>query len=54
MAKSPHLEKDRLADVMAAIQILGVSDRSSGTLNRRVAEIRTARGPAVLLKYPAP
>jgi len=30
MAKSHHLEKDRLANVIAAIQILGVFDCSSG------------------------
>jgi hypothetical protein len=39
MAKSHYLEKDRLANVLAAIQILGVSDRSSGSLNRWVAEL---------------
>lgn len=39
MAKSHYLEKDRLANVIAAIQILGVSDRSSAPLNRWVAEL---------------
>jgi hypothetical protein len=42
MAKSHYLEKDRLANVIAAIQILGVSDRSSGTLNRWVAELEAS------------
>jgi hypothetical protein len=30
MAKSHYLEKDRLANAIAAIQILGVSDRLLG------------------------
>ena len=38
MAKSHYLEKDRLPNLIAAIQIFGVSDLSSGTLNRWVAE----------------
>jgi hypothetical protein len=42
MAKSHYLEKDRLANLIAAIQILGVSDRSSGTLNRWVAELEAS------------
>jgi hypothetical protein len=42
MAKSHYLEKDRLANVIAAIQILGVSDRSSGSLNRWVAELEAS------------
>jgi hypothetical protein len=42
MAKSHYLEKDRLANVIAAIQILGVSDRASGTLNRWVAELEAS------------
>jgi hypothetical protein len=42
MAKSHYLEKDRLASVIAAIQILGVSDRASGTLNRWVAELEAS------------
>jgi hypothetical protein len=42
MAKRHYLEKDRLANVIAAIQILGVSDRSSGTLNRWVAELEAS------------
>ncbi len=42
MAKSHYLEKDRLASVIAAIQILGVADRASGTLNRWVAELEAA------------
>jgi hypothetical protein len=42
MANSHYLEKDRLANVIAAIQILGVSDRSSGTLNRWVAELEAS------------
>ena len=39
MAKSQYLEKDRLPNLIAAIQIIGVSDLSSGTLNRWVAEL---------------
>ena len=35
-------KKDRLANVIAAIQILGVSDRPSGTLNRWVAELEAS------------
>lgn len=42
MAKSHYLEKDRLANVIAAIQILGVADRASGTLNRWVAELEAS------------
>lgn len=42
MAKSHYLESDRLANVIAAIQILGVSDRSSGSLNRWVAELEAS------------
>lgn len=39
MAKSHYLEADRLALVIAAIQILGVADQASATLNRWVAEL---------------
>jgi len=42
MAKSHYLEKDRLANVIAAIQILGVADRASGSLNRWVAELEAS------------
>ena len=42
MANSHYLEKDRLAQVIAAIQIMGVSDRPSGTLNRWVAELEAS------------
>jgi hypothetical protein len=42
MAKSHYLEPDRLANLIAAIQILGVSDRDSGTLNRWVAELESS------------
>jgi hypothetical protein len=42
MAKSHYLEKDRLANVIAAIQILGVADRSWGTLQRWVAELEAS------------
>jgi hypothetical protein len=42
MANSHYLEQDRLANVIAAIQILGVSDRASGTLNRWVAELEAS------------
>lgn len=41
MAKGHYLEKDRLANVIAAIQAMGVADRPSGTLNRWVAELET-------------
>jgi hypothetical protein len=43
MAKSHYLEPDRLANVIAAIQILGVADRPSGTLNRWVAELEASQ-----------
>jgi hypothetical protein len=39
MAKGQYLEKGRLANVIAAIQAMGVADRPSGTLNRWVAEL---------------
>src|SRR3954452_15560670 len=39
MAKGQYLEKDRLANVIAAIQAMGVADQPSGTLNRWVAEL---------------
>jgi hypothetical protein len=39
MAKGHYLEKDRLANVIAAIQILGVSEAASGTLDRWAAEL---------------
>jgi hypothetical protein len=42
MAKSHYLEPDRLANVIAAIQILSVSDQASGTLNRWVAELEAS------------
>ena len=42
MAKSHYLEKDRLANVIAAIQIMGVSDQTTGTLNRWVAELEAS------------
>ena len=42
MAKSHYLEIDRLANVIAAIQILGVSDQTSATLNRWVAELESS------------
>ena len=42
MAKSHYLEKDRLANVIAAIQILGVSDQASATVNRWVAELEAS------------
>jgi hypothetical protein len=42
MAKGHYLEKDRLANVIAAIQTLGVADRPSGTLNRWVAELEAS------------
>ena len=42
MAKSHYLEKDRLANVIAAIQALGVADQPSATLNRWVAELEAS------------
>jgi hypothetical protein len=42
MAKSHYLEADRLANVIAAIQILGVSDQTAATLNRWVAELEAS------------
>jgi hypothetical protein len=42
MAKSQYLEKDRLANVIAAIQILGVSDNASGTIDRWAAELEAS------------
>ena len=42
MANSHYLEKDRLANLIAAIQIMAVADRPSGTLNRWVAELEAS------------
>src|SRR5262245_13600593 len=42
MAKGHYLEKDRLANVIAAIQALAVAERPSGTLNRWVAELEAS------------
>src|SRR5437868_7322102 len=42
MAKSHYLEENRLANVIAAIQAMGVADRPSGTLNRWVAELEAS------------
>ena len=42
MGNSHYLEKDRLANLIAAIQILAVADRPSGTLNRWVAELEAS------------
>jgi hypothetical protein len=42
MAKGHYLEKDRLANVIAAIQAMGVADQPSGTLNRWVAELEAS------------
>ena len=42
MANSHYLEKARLANVMAAIQILPLADRPSGTLNRWIAELEAS------------
>jgi hypothetical protein len=39
MANAGYLEKDRLALVIAAIQIMGVSDRAAGSLNRWINEL---------------
>ncbi len=42
MAKSQYLEKDRLANVIAAIQILSVSECAAGTLDRWAAELEAS------------
>jgi hypothetical protein len=42
MAKGHYLEADRLANIIAAIQAMGVADRPSGTLNRWVAELEAS------------
>jgi hypothetical protein len=42
VANNHYLEKDRLANVIAAIQILAVADRPSGSLNRWVAELEAS------------
>lgn len=42
MANGHYSEKDRLSNVIAAIQMLGVSDQTSGTLNRWVAELEAS------------
>jgi len=42
MAKSHYLEKDRLANVIAAIQTLGVSEFAAGTLDRWAAELEAS------------
>jgi hypothetical protein len=42
MAKSQYLEKDRLANVIAAIQILGVSECAAGTIDRWAAELEAS------------
>src|SRR5262245_61989015 len=42
MANSHYLEKDRLANVIAAIQIMALADRPSGSLNRWVAELEAS------------
>jgi hypothetical protein len=42
MAKSQYLETDRLANVIAAIQIMGVSECASGTIDRWAAELEAS------------
>jgi ABC-type phosphate/phosphonate transport system permease subunit len=42
MGNSHYLEKDRLANLIAAIQIMGLADRPSGTLNRWIAELEAS------------
>src|SRR5258708_34414990 len=42
MANGYYLEKDRLANLIAAVQAMGVADRPSGTLNRWVAELEAS------------
>ena len=42
MANSHYLEKDRLANVIAAIQILGLSEQTSASLDRWIAELEAS------------
>ncbi|MEX2034048.1 MAG: hypothetical protein WEA28_02520 [Xanthobacteraceae bacterium] len=42
MAKSHYLENDRLANVIAAIQIFGLSEQTSATLDHWVAELEAS------------
>jgi hypothetical protein len=42
MGNTHYLEKDRLANLIAAIQIMALADRPSGTLNRWVAELEAS------------
>jgi hypothetical protein len=42
MGNSHYLEKDRLANLIAAIQIMALAERPSGTLNRWVAELEAS------------
>jgi hypothetical protein len=42
MGNNHYLERDRLANLIAAIQIMAVADRPSGALNRWVAELEAS------------
>jgi hypothetical protein len=42
MANNRYLEKDRLAHVIAAIQVLALSDRATGKLDRWIAELEAS------------
>jgi hypothetical protein len=42
MANGRYLEKDRLAQVIAAIQVLALSDRAAGKLDRWIAELEAS------------
>jgi len=42
MGNDHYLEKDRLANLIAAIQVLAVADRPSGSLNRWIAELEAS------------
>src|SRR3990172_7721708 len=42
MANNRYLEKDRLAHVIAAIQVLALSDRPTGKLDRWIAELEAS------------
>jgi hypothetical protein len=42
MGNSHYLEKDRLANLIAAIQSMALAERPSGTLNRWVAELEAS------------
>jgi hypothetical protein len=42
MANSHYLEQDRLANVIAAIQVLGLSEQTAASLDRWIAELEAS------------